>query len=120
MAQQVGVAFLRRAITAGPGEANADYVVALELAALFRAERCRFAAANKNRLPWPPRLTPEQAIGGKAMAVTEQRDGGAGAEDLNILANTAAAPMFSRTAGIGDELEAMEQDGLIGFLHLER
>ena len=120
MAQQVGVAFLRRAVTAGAGEANAYDVVAVELAALFGAERCRFAAANKNRLPRPPRLTAEQAIGGKAMAVTEQRDGGAGAEDLNILANTAAAPMSSRTAGIGDELEAMEQDGVVGFVHLDR
>src|ERR1700730_12248718 len=120
MTQQVGVAFPWRAITAGAGEADADYVVAVELAALFRAERCRFAVANKNRLPWPPRLTAEQAIGGKAMAINEQRDGGAGAEDLNILANTAAAPMFSRTAGIGDELEAMEQDGVVGFVHLDR
>src|SRR5439155_929964 len=78
------------------------------------------AVANKNRLPSPPRLTAEQAIRGKAMPVAEQRDGGAGAEDLNILANTAAAPMFSRAAGIGDELEAMEQDGVIGFVHLDR
>src|ERR1700736_6952733 len=100
MAQQVGVAFLRRAITAGAGEANADYVVAVEVAALFRPERCRFAVANKNRLPWPPRLTAEQAIGGKAMAITKQRDGGAGAEDLDVLANTASASMSPRAAGV--------------------
>src|SRR3984893_4784426 len=99
MTQQVGVAFPWRAITAGAGEADADYVVAVELAALFRAERCRFAVANKNRLPWPPRLTAEQAIGGKAMAITKQRDGGAGAEDLEVRAHAASASMSPPGAG---------------------
>src|SRR5262245_41381836 len=65
------------------------------------------------------RLAAEDAIGLKHVTIAQMREGSRRVQELDVLANAAAAAPAAGSAGVGNEAEMVEAYGIEGLVHLD-
>src|SRR2546422_1569214 len=115
-----GIALERVAVAAGARLLERDDVAVRELARLLAVDDLLARPRVDHRATELPRLAAAETVGRELLPVGEIRQLSLVCEKAQIAADTAAAPERAGAGGIADQLEALDDQRLVGLLRLHR